>query len=183
MLMVDRTFPTVIAGVLLAATLAAIMSTADSQLLVTTSAITEDFYKAMLRRDASDTELVWVSRLTVVGVAAVAVALAFDPDSSVLDLVAYAWAGFGAAFGPTILLSLFWRRMTYQGALAGMIVGGVTVLVWKQLGGGLFDLYEIVPGFLASLLTNLLVSRISPPPPAEVMAEFDAVAQAEHELA
>lgn len=175
-LMVSQLFPALAAGVLLAAILAAIMSTADSQLLVTTSAITEDFYKAWFRRNASDAELVWVSRCTVAGVAAAALGLALDPENSVLDLVAYAWAGFGAAFGPTLLLSLFWKRMTYSGALAGMAVGGITVLVWKQLSGGIFDLYEIVPGFLFSLGAAALVSLLSASPAPDIIREFEAVA-------
>jgi len=175
-LMVSQMFPALVSGVLLAAILAAIMSTADSQLLVTTSAITEDFYKAWFRRNATDTELVWVSRCAVVGVAAAALGLALDPESSVLDLVAYAWAGFGAAFGPTLLLSLFWKRMTYSGALAGMAVGGITVLVWKQFRGGIFDLYEIVPGFIFSLAAIAVVSLMSTPPAPAIIREFEAVA-------
>src|SRR5690606_16126289 len=123
----------VVAGLLLAAVLAAIMSTADSQLLVSSSALAEDFYKALFRRAASQTELVWVGRFAVVLIAAIALALAFNPDSTGLGLVSYAWAGFGAAFGPAILLSLFWRRMNGAGALAGIIVGGLTVVLWKQI--------------------------------------------------
>ncbi len=174
-LMVDQMCPAVIAGVLLAAVLAAIMSTADSQLLVTTSAITEDFYKALFRKDAGETELIWVGRITVIGVALVALVLALDPQNSVLELVAYAWAGFGAAFGPTIILSLFWKRMTRHGALAGIITGGLTVLIWKHLDGGLFDLYEIVPGFIFSTAAIISASLISEPPTPEILDEFDQV--------
>jgi len=173
--MVTEMFPSVIAGVLLAAVLAAIMSTADSQLLVTTSAITEDFYKALFRKNAGETELVWVGRVTVIGVAVVALALALDPQNSVLDLVAYAWAGFGAAFGPTIILSLFWKRMTRHGALAGIITGGLTVLIWKHLDGGLFNLYEIVPGFTLSSFAIVSASLFSRPPIPEILDEFDQV--------
>jgi len=173
--MVTQMFPMVVAGVFLAAILAAIMSTADSQLLVTTSAITEDFYKALVRKNASDRELVWVSRFTVVGVAVVALAFALNPESSVLDIVAYAWAGFGAAFGPTIILSLFWRRMTRSGALAGMLVGGLTVLIWKQLEGGVFDLYEIVPGFFFSSIAIAAVSLCTRPPSPEIIEEFNSI--------
>ncbi|NIA16463.1 MAG: sodium/proline symporter PutP [Nitrospiraceae bacterium] len=175
-LMVQEMLPAVFAGVFLAAILAAIMSTADSQLLVTTSAITEDIYKALVRKNASENELVWVGRLSVVGVAVLAVFLALNPDSSVLELVAYAWAGFGAAFGPAILFSLFWRRMTHGGALAGLVTGGLTVLIWKQLEGGLFDVYEIVPGFLFSAAAIIIVSIAGPPPGAEILDEFTAVA-------
>lgn len=148
----------ILAGFLLAAILAAIMSTADSQLLVASSAVTEDFYHTFIRKNASQTELVWVSRGTVVLIAAFAFVIALDPDSSVLDLVSYAWAGFGATFGPIILLSLFWKRMTAGGALAGIISGGITVLIWKQLSGGIFELYEIVPGFILSMVAIFIFS-------------------------
>ncbi len=174
--MVGDLFPPLISGILLAAILAAIMSTADSQLLIASSAISEDFYKAFFRKRASDAELVWVSRLTVLVVAAVALFLALNPDSSVLDLVSYAWAGFGAAFGPAFLLSLFWKGMTREGALAGIITGGLTVLIWKQLDGGIFDLYEILPGFLFSMTAIVLFSRISKPPVKEITDEFDSLA-------
>jgi sodium/proline symporter len=161
-----------VAGVLLAAILSAIMSTIDSQLLVSSSALTEDFYKALLRPGASQTELVWVGRLTVAAIAIVAIVLAYDPDSTVLGLVAYAWGGFGAAFGPVIILSLFWRRMTRNGALVGMILGAVTVVVWKQLSGGMFDMYEIVPGFILCTLGIIVVSRMDQQPSAEIQDEF-----------
>lgn len=164
-----------LAGCLLAAILAAIMSTVDSQLLVASSALTEDLYKALLRKDAGDRELVWLGRGGVVAVALIAVALAHDPDSTVLGLVAYAWAGFGAGFGPVIVLSLFWRRMTRNGAFAGMAVGAVTVVLWAWLEGGLFDLYEILPGFLAAALAVVVVSLAGRPPSAEIGAEFSQV--------
>ncbi|MDX5378148.1 MAG: sodium/proline symporter PutP, partial [Halomonas sp.] len=138
MIMVNLIFHPVIAGILLAAILAAIMSTADSQLLVSSSALTDDFYKAIFRKDASQTELVWIGRLAVVAIAVIAYLLALNPDATVLDLVAYAWAGFGAAFGPALIMSLYWRRMNKWGALAGIVVGGVTVVVWAELSGGIF---------------------------------------------
>ncbi len=153
------------AGICLAAILAAIMSTADSQLLVSSSALTEDFYKPFIRKRASQRELVLVGRLTVMLIAIVAFALAMNPKSKVLDLVAFAWAGFGAAFGPTIIMSLFWKRMTKAGAFAGILTGGVTVFVWgKLLKGGVFDLYEIVPGFVLSLAAIVIASLLSEPP-------------------
>jgi sodium/proline symporter len=151
------------AGICLAAVLAAVMSTADSQLLVSSSALTEDFYKALLRKDASQRELIWVGRGAVALIASCALALALDPDSKVMDLVSYAWAGFGAAFGPTLLLALFWDRMTREGALAGIVTGGLTVILWKQLSGGIFDLYEIIPGFLFSSLAVVAVSLAGRP--------------------
>ena len=162
-----------IAGVLLSAILAAIMSTLSCQLLVCSSALTEDFYKGFLRRDAGQSELVWVGRLTVLGVALLAIWLASDPDSRVLGLVSYAWAGFGAAFGPVVLFSLGWKRMTRNGALAGMVVGAVTVLVWKQ--GGWFGLYEIVPGFVFASVAIVLGSLVGPAPSAAMARDFDAV--------
>ena len=153
-------FHPVVAGICLAGILAAVMSTADSQLLVASSAVSEDFYKGLWRPNAGQGELLWVGRLAVVGISLVAFYLARDPDSKVLDLVAYAWAGFGAAFGPAIVLSLYWDAMTRNGALAGIISGGLTVIVWKQLSGGLFELYEIVPGAMVSILCIVLFSRM-----------------------
>lgn len=172
MILVDRLTHPVVGGILLAAVLAAIMSTADSQLLVTSSALTEDLYRVIIRPNASEKELVWVSRGTVIGVAAIACAIALKPDSSVLDLVSYAWAGFGATFGPLVLMSLYWKRMTRNGAIAGIIGGGVTVLVWKQLNGGLFDLYEIVPGFMVSVCLITLFSLVDRAPANEVLEQF-----------
>jgi sodium/proline symporter len=159
--MVDLLFHPLIAGICLAAILAAVMSTADSQLLVSSSAFTGDIYRVLFRKAASERELVLVGRLAVLAIAVAAFLLAMDPENKVLDLVAYAWAGFGAAFGPAVLLSLYWRGMNRWGALAGILVGGITVVVWKPLEGGWFDLYEIVPGFVASLLAILVVSKLS----------------------
>jgi sodium/proline symporter len=145
-------FHPAVAGVVLAAILAAVMSTADSQLLASSSAVSEDFYKAFLRPDAGRSELLWVGRGAVILVTVAAAAVAMDPESFVLDLVGYAWAGFGAVFGPVILVALVWPAMTRLGAAAGMIVGGATVIIWDRLEGGLFELYELVPGFALALL-------------------------------
>lgn len=144
-------------GFLLSAILAAIMSTISAQLLVTGSSLTEDFYRLFIRRDASEREVVTVGRLSVVAVAAVAMLLAQNPEGSVLSLVANAWAGFGAAFGPVILLSLTWQRMTLAGALAGMVSGAAVVIAWiaAEWSG---RLYEIVPGFAAAMVAIVLVS-------------------------
>lgn len=177
MVMVNLIFHPVIAGILLAAILAAIMSTADSQLLVSSSALTDDFYKALFRKDASQNELVWVGRFAVVGIAVLAYLLALNPEATVLDLVAYAWAGFGAAFGPALIMSLFWRRMNQWGALAGIIVGGVTVVVWAELSGGLFDLYEIVPGVIFAYIAIVVASLATAEPSKEITDEFDAIKQ------
>jgi sodium/proline symporter len=164
----------IVAGILLAAVLAAIMSTADSQLLVSSSALAEDFYKALFRRDATQAELVWVSRFAVVGIAILALVFAFNPESTVLSLVSYAWAGFGAAFGPAVILSLFWKRMNRNGALAGIIVGGVTVVVYKQIDT--IGLYEIIPGFILATIAIVVATLLSPPPSATIEETFDEVA-------
>ncbi|OEH93388.1 sodium/proline symporter PutP [Bacillus solimangrovi] len=179
LLFTDVLFNPWVSGILLAAILSAIMSTIDSQLLVSSSALAEDFYKALLRKDASQQELVWVGRFGVIAIAIVAIILAMQANpanenaSSILDLVSYAWGGFGGAFGPIILLSLFWKRMTRNGALLGMIVGAVTVVVWKQLEGGLFDVYEIVPAFILNVIVIIVVSLIDKEPSAEIQEEFD----------
>ncbi|WP_018718221.1 sodium/proline symporter PutP [Arhodomonas aquaeolei] len=152
-----------IAGVLLAAILAAVMSTIDSQLLVSSSALAEDIYKPFVRPNATQNELVWVGRLAVAGIALIALIIAGNPDSKVLGLVSYAWGGFGAAFGPVIIGSLFWRRMTRNGALAGIIVGAVTVVVWKQLSGGIFEMYEILPGFVLCAVAIVVASLLGQP--------------------
>lgn len=162
-----------IAGFLLAAILAAIMSTISSQLLVSSSSLTEDFYKIFLRRGASQKELVLVGRLSVLAVSLVAIALAFDPDSNILNLVSNAWAGFGAAFGPVVLISLFWRGMTKLGAIAGMVTGAVTVLAWIYLFNLSGVMYEIVPGFIAATIAILVVSMVSKDPESHVTDYFD----------
>lgn len=162
-----------IAGILLSAILAAIMSTLSCQLLVCSSALTEDFYKGFFRKQANQNELVWVGRIAVLLVSIIAILLAKNPDSKVLSLVSYAWAGFGAAFGPVILFSLAWKRMTRNGALAGMLVGATTVIVWKQLA--LFGLYELLPGFVLASLAIYIVSLMSSPPSVSMQLRFDAV--------
>lgn len=159
-----------IVGVVLSAILAAVMSTLSCQLLVCSSAITEDFYKGFVRPNASQKELVWIGRIMVLLVSLVAIVIAQNPDSKVLGLVSYAWAGFGAAFGPVVLLSLFWRRMTGAGALAGMLVGALVVVGWKPLTGS--SLYEMVPAFILALLAIYVVSMMSTPD-ARVEQRFD----------
>ncbi|MCP2233091.1 sodium/proline symporter PutP [Erwinia aphidicola] len=167
-----------IAGILLSAILAAVMSTLSCQLLVCSSALTEDLYKNFLRKNATQRELVWVGRLMVLLVAVIAIALASDPNNRVLGLVSYAWAGFGAAFGPVVLLSLIWKRMTRNGALAGMIVGAATVLIWKQYAW--FGLYEIIPGFLFACIAIVVFSLLGKGPSAAAQQRFDA-AEAEYQ--
>ncbi|WP_445400985.1 sodium/proline symporter PutP [Zobellella sp. An-6] len=174
MVLVNTIFHPVIAGILLAAILAAIMSTADSQLLVSSSALAEDFYKRVFNPNASSESIVNVGRFAVIALSIVALVLAFNPDSTVLGLVSYAWAGFGAAFGPALLFSLYWRDMNRNGALAGVLVGGITVVVWKQISGGIFDLYEIVPGFIFASIAIVLVSKLTGGPAASVTKTFDS---------
>ena len=167
--------PCPFAGMLLAAILAAVMSTADSQLLVSSSALAEDFYQQLLRPDATQGEIVMIGRIGVVALSVIALVLAFNPDSTVLGLVSYAWAGFGAAFGPALILSLFWKRMNRNGALAGILVGGITVVIWKQLSGGIFDIFEIVPGFTLASLAIVIVSLLTSEPSEKVTELFDRV--------
>lgn len=179
-----------ITGFLLAAILAAIMSTISSQLLVSSSSLTQDFYNTFIRRSASQTELVFIGRLSVLAVSLVAIGLAFDRSSSILTLVSNAWAGFGAAFGPVILLSLYWRKMTRNGALAGMITGAVTVLVWIyapiEISGQPLTayLYEIVPGFSLAFVAIVVVSLLGRDPEASITERHDSVVKTieEHEI-
>ncbi|MDR0587631.1 MAG: sodium/proline symporter PutP [Burkholderiales bacterium] len=162
-----------IAGMLLAAILAAIMSTLSCQLLVSSSALTGDIYRIFLRRNAGARELVWIGRTMVLLVSIIAIVIANNPDSRVLKMVSYAWAGFGASFGPVILISLFWKNMTRNGALAGMIVGAATVIIWKQ--GQFFNLYEIVPGFVFASLAVVIFSHIGKPATATMKETFAKV--------
>ena len=166
----------VVAGVLLAAILSAIMSTVDSQLLVSSSALAEDFYKGIFRKNATNKELLFVSRLSILVIAVIALIIGSNPENTVLGLVSYAWAGFGASFGPLILLSLFWKRITAIGAMAGMIAGAVTVVIWGNMSGGIFDLYEIVPGFLLNLILAVVVSLFTKVKP-EMEEEFERARQ------
>jgi sodium/proline symporter len=162
-----------VSGFLLAAILAAIMSTVDSQLIVASSALAQDFYKQLFRREASQKEEMMVGRIACLAIALIAIFLGYDRESKVLELVSYAWAGFGAAFGPVIILSLFWKRMTRNGALAGMIIGTLTVIIWSNLTGGIFDLYELAPGFIFAWIAIMIVSLIGKAPSEEVQNEFD----------
>lgn len=164
-----------IGGFLLSAILAAVMSTISSQLLVTSSSVTEDFYKAFIRRNASAKELLLMSRLSVILVAVVSLALSLHPNDSILNLVGHAWAGFGSAFGPLVLLSLLWKGTTRNGAIAGMLAGGLTVLLWTYLDHPYQDWYSMIPGFALSLLSIVVVSKLSKMPEPVVLNEFDEV--------
>jgi len=155
------------------------MSTLSCQLLVCSSALTEDFYKAFLRKSAGQRELVWFGRLMVLLVALIAIALAANPENRVLGLVSYAWAGFGAAFGPVVLLSVLWKGMTRNGALAGIVVGALTVVLWKHFSP--VALYEIIPGFVFASVAIWWVSMLGKGPSAGMQARFEASNQAYHQ--
>ena len=170
-------FHPLISGFLLSAILAAVMSTISSQLLVSASSVTEDFYKAFFRRGASAKELLIVSRLSVILVAMVAMGLSLSPKDTILDLVGHAWAGFGSAFGPLVLLSLLWKRTTQKGAVAGILVGGLTVLLWIYLDHPYKEMYAMIPGFFLSLVSIVTVSKLTIMPSIAIQEEFDAVKQ------
>ena len=167
-----------IAGVVLAGILACTMSTADSQLLTAASGVSQNLLQDFLKIKLDARSSMRAARLTVVGIALVAIALAWNPDSSVFTIVSFAWAGFGAAFGPVMLFSLFWKRTNLQGALAGMVAGGVMVFVWKYVIrplGGAWNIYELLPAFLVSALAIVVVSLVTAPPSREICDEFDSI--------
>lgn len=170
--------PALLAGVILAGILAATMSTADSQLLAASSSVSQDLGNDFLKRDFSGKRGMIVARAVMVGISLIAAFLARDPDSSVFRVVSFAWAGFGAAFGPVMLMALFWKRSNKWGALAGMVVGGVMVLVWKFLIaplGGVWAIYELLPAFLCSLVAIVVVSLLTPAPEQSVVQIFEEI--------
>ncbi len=175
--MVRQMFNPWLAGFFLSAVMAAIMSTLSSQLLVASSSFTEDIYKGILRKGkASQSELMWAGRITVLVISAISLGLSFYSNKTILNLVGYAWSGFGSSFGPIILYSLFWKRTTRKGAIAGILAGGLTVLLWKYANSPLF---EMIPGFILSAIAIPLVSLLDKPPSEEIQNEFDEmVAQA-----
>ena len=182
---VDIRLP-IVAGLFLCGILAAIMSTADSQLLVTASSVSEDIYKGIVKKNASQDNVMKVSKITVVAVAVLAYLIAWDPNSSIMGLVSNAWAGLGAAFGPTVLMSLFWKRCNLQGAVAGIVSGGLTVIIWDyiplvagQTLGTVTGLYSLAIGFLISIVLIVIVSLCTKAPDASIVAEFDRVASDE----
>ena len=172
-----------IGGIFLCGILAAIMSTADSQLLITASSVSKDLYQGVISRKASDKKVMKVSRITVIVVAVLAYLIALNPESSIMGLVSNAWAGLGAAFGPTVLLSLFWKRTNLAGAVAGIVSGGLTVLIWDYIPlvggetlGTATGLYSLVVGFAISLLLIVAVSLCTKAPDAQMVREFEDVA-------
>jgi len=170
-----------IAGILLSAILAAVMSTLSAQLLISSSSITEDFYKGFIRPNAAEKELVWLGRVMVLVIAGIAIWIAQDENSKVLKLVEFAWAGFGSAFGPVVLFSLFWKRMTSSAAMAGMVVGAVVVFAWKSVipeTSEWFNVYEMIPGFILASLAIIVVSLLSAEPENEVKETFEKAEKA-----
>lgn len=168
----------IVAGLVLAGILASTMSTADSQLLAAASSVSHDLLEGFFGMKMSVQRSMFVARLTVVCIAIVGIVLAWDPNSSVFRIVSFAWAGFGAAFGPVMLCALFWKRTTKQGALAGMIAGAAMVFIWKYgiaKLGGVWAIYELLPAFLVGLVAIILVSLVTPAPSQEIVDEFDAV--------
>lgn len=180
MLMVDKLFPAAVAGIFLAAILASSMSTADSQLLVTASSISEDIYAQYINKDANDKKQLLVGRIAVAIVAVIAIVIAWDPNSSVFGLVSNAWAGLGASFGPVVLFSLLWKNMNRWGAMAGMVSGAVTVIVWNGLRSlfphlAVLGVYELLPAFAVSVLFIIFVSKSTGKPSQSIINTFEAV--------
>ncbi len=176
----ETLFPAFVTGVLFSAVLSAMMSTVSAQLLAAASAVVADFYKRFFRRQGGEHELVLVSRLCVITIALLAIGIAYNPKGTILELVSYAWGGLGSAFGPVVLLSLLWKRMTRKSAIAGIVVGSTTVIIWKLLLthlGGWFAIYELVPGFLLSTVAIIITSLLDTPPSAAIQAEFKQAVQ------
>ena len=167
-----------VAGLVLAGILACTMSTADSQLLTAASGVSQNLLQDVFKVKMDTKQSMRAARLTVLSIALVAVAMAWNPNSSVFTIVSFAWAGFGAAFGPVMLFSLFWKRTNFPGALAGMVSGGVMVFVWKYLVrplGGAWDIYELLPAFIVASLAIVAVSLVTAPPAKEICEEFDSI--------
>jgi len=177
-------FPPVVSGFLLAAIIAASMSTADSQLLVASSSFTSDIYKPILRKNASDKEALWVGRVVVLIIAVIAYFIASSEGEgaqAIMNLVENAWAGFGSAFGSVMILSVFWRRFTYKGALAGVIVGAIVDVLWLIFLATPTGIYELIPGFIASMLAAIVVTLLDKKPSEEVTAIYDAATAPEND--
>ena len=171
-------FAAILAGIVLSGILASTMSTADSQLLAASSSISNDLMSKFFHIKASETTRLVVSRISLIIIAIIGVVLAWDPNASVFRIVSFAWAGFGAAFGPVMLLALFWKRSNKAGAIAGMLAGGIMVFAWKfgisQLGGA-FAIYELLPSFLVGLLTDIIVSLLTPAPDQKIVETFNSI--------
>ena len=170
--------PALIAGVILAGILAATMSTADSQLLAAASSISQNLVQDFGKKKLDTKTSLRIARITVIAISVIAVFIAQNPDSSIFGIVSFAWAGFGASFGPVVLLALFWKRSNKQGALAGMITGGAMVFIWKYgiaALGGVFAIYELLPAFIIALIVNVIVSLATAAPADEIVKAFEEV--------
>ena len=168
----------IIAGIILAGILASTMSTSDSQLLAASSSVTENLIDGVFNIKISEKAKIIVARVAVIIISIIAVFLAGNPDSSVFNIVSFAWAGFGSTFGPVVLFALFWKRSNKYGVISGMISGGITIFVWKFLVrplGGAFDIYELLPGFIVASLFIIVVSLITKAPEKEILDEFEEV--------
>lgn len=170
--------PPFIAGVVMAGILAATISSSDSYLLIAASAFAKNIYQSVMKKDASDKQVMKISRITLLSIALIAIVIALDKDSVIFNIVSFAWAGFGATFGPIMIFSLFWKRTTREGAIAGMVSGASMVFIWKlaisKLGGA-FAIYELLPAFVFSAIVIVVVSLLTEKPSAEIEADFEAV--------
>ena len=170
--------PPIIAGLVMAGILAATISSSDSYLLIAASAFAKNIYQGLMKKDATDKHVMWMSRFALLVICAIAIVIALDENSVIFTIVSFAWAGFGATFGPLMLFSLFWKRINRAGAIAGMISGGVMVFVWNLLIrplGGIWDIYELLPAFIISSICIVVVSLLTGEPSREIQDEFDAV--------
>jgi sodium/proline symporter len=182
LVMAGKFFPPVIAGLVISGILAASMSSSDSYMLIASSSVANDLVKGIIKKDASEEFVMWVARITILAVTVFGVILAVSDNQSIFRVVSYAWAGFGAAFGPLVLFSLFWKRTTFPAAVAGMVTGGAMVLIWKNAIsklGGPFAVYELLPAFVLSCLVIWIVSLLTQKPDASIEAEFDKAKTAE----
>ena len=171
-----------LAGIVMAGILAATISSSDSYLLIAASSLAKNIYQGVIRRDASDKQVMWISRIALIVLAVVGIVIAMDEDSVIFTIVSFAWAGFGATFGPVMLFSLFWKRTTHAGAVAGMLGGGCMVFIWNLLVrplGGVLDIYELLPAFLFSCILIVVVSLATPVPSTEIQAEFETAKRAQ----
>jgi sodium/proline symporter len=170
--------PPLLAGIVMAGILAATISSSDSYLLIATSALVKNIYQGIYKKDAKEKEIMWVSRLMLLAITIVAIFIAMDEDSVIFTIVSFAWAGFGATFGPLMLFSLFWKRINRPGAIAGMVGGGAMVFFWKMVVrplGGAWNVYELLPAFVFSCVLIVAVSLLTAPPSEELQAEFEEV--------
>ncbi len=177
-LLSTRLLPPIVAGVMMAGILAATMSSSDSYLLIASSAVSKNIYQGMFKKNASDKQVMLFSRITLIAISLIGVLIALDEKSIIFQVVSFAWAGFGATFGPLMIFSLFWKRMTRAGAIAGMLGGAGMVFLWKLVIrpiGGALGIYELLPAFLFSCLAIVVVSLLTPKPSAEIEAEFESV--------